>query len=125
MPGYSFGFNDIMSLMGPFVLRTFDASKGQAAKDRQLAAGSPVLAILGTNSDEPTEWLKAGLALESMLLLARPENICSSFLNQPIEVPELRGLILASSIKFQISIDNHSLSCGFVSHDMQRRHTFY
>ena len=91
MPGYSFGFNDIMSLMGPFVLRTFDAGKGQAAKDRQLAAGSPVLAILGTNSDEPLDWLKAGLALGSILLLARSENIWSSFLNQPIEVPELRG----------------------------------
>ena len=44
-----------MSLMGPFVLRTFDAGKGQAAKDRQLAAGSPVHAILGTNSDEPID----------------------------------------------------------------------
>ena len=43
---YSVEFNDIMSLMGPFVLRTFDAGKGQAVKDRQLAAGSPVLAIL-------------------------------------------------------------------------------
>ena len=90
MPGYSFGFNDIMSLMGPFVLRTFDAGKGQAAKDRQLAAGSPVLAVLGTNSDEPMDWIKVGLALGSMLLFARSENIWSSFLNQPIEVPELR-----------------------------------
>jgi hypothetical protein len=53
MPGYAFGYNDIMSHMGPFVLRTFDIGKGQAAKDRQLAAGSPTLAILGTRSDEP------------------------------------------------------------------------
>jgi hypothetical protein len=35
MPGYAFGFSDIMSHMGPFVLRTFDIGKGQAAKDRQ------------------------------------------------------------------------------------------
>jgi nitroreductase len=88
MPGYSFGFNDIMSLMGPF-----DAGKGQAAKDRQLAAGSPVLALLGSNSDEPIDWLKAGLALGSILLFARSQNIWSSFLNQPIEVPELRGRV--------------------------------
>lgn len=82
-----------MSLMGPFVLRTFDAGKGQAAKDRQLAAGSPVLAILGTNSDEPIDWIKVGLALGCMLLFASSENIWSSFLNQPIEVPELRGRV--------------------------------
>ena len=32
MPGYSFGFNDIISLMSPFVLRTFDSGKGQGSK---------------------------------------------------------------------------------------------
>ena len=90
MPGYAFGFSDIMSHMGPFVLRTFDIGKGQAAKDRQLAIGCPILAILGTESDEPMDWLRAGMALSRMLLLARSENIWSSFLNQPIEVPELR-----------------------------------
>lgn len=90
MPGYAFGYSDIMSHMGPFVLRTFDIGKGQAAKDRQLAAGSPTLAILGTRSDEPMDWLKTGMALSRMLLAAQTENVWSSFLNQPIEVPELR-----------------------------------
>jgi hypothetical protein len=90
MPGYAFGYSDIMSRMGPFVLRTFDFGKGQAAKDRQLAAGSPVLAILGTRSDEPMDWLNVGMALSRMLLTAQTENVWSSFLNQPIEVLELR-----------------------------------
>jgi hypothetical protein len=36
MPGYAFGFGDIMSLVGPFVIRTFDFGKGQAAKDKNL-----------------------------------------------------------------------------------------
>ncbi|MGC1131444.1 MAG: nitroreductase family protein [Nitrososphaeraceae archaeon] len=90
MPGYAFGYNDIMSHMGPFVLRTFDIGKGQGAKDRELAAGSPTLAILGTRSDEPMDWLKTGMVLSRMLLAAQSENVWSSFLNQPIEVPELR-----------------------------------
>ena len=93
MPGYAFGYNDIMSHMGPFVLRTFDIGKGQAAKDRQLAAGSPTLAILGTKPDEPMDWLKTGMALSRMLLKAQGENVWSSFLNQPIEVPELRSKV--------------------------------
>jgi pimeloyl-ACP methyl ester carboxylesterase len=55
MPGYAFGYSDIMSHMGPFVLRTFDFGKGQAAKDRQLAAGSSALAIL--ELDPMNQWI--------------------------------------------------------------------
>jgi Putative TM nitroreductase len=90
MPGYAFGYSDVMSYMGPFVIRTFDIGKGQAAKDRQLAVGSPVLAILGTESDKAMDWLEAGMALSRMLLLAISENVWCSFLDQPLEVPELR-----------------------------------
>jgi nitroreductase len=90
MPLYAFGFGDLMSKAGPFVIRTFDTGKGQAAKDRQLAEGSPVLAILGTEDDAPPEWLATGQALARVLLGARAEGVWTSFLDQPIEVPELR-----------------------------------
>jgi hypothetical protein len=55
IPGYSFGISNIMSFMGPFVIRTFDAGKGKATKDRDLVRGSPVLTVLGSNSDEPID----------------------------------------------------------------------
>lgn len=90
MPGYAFGFGDIMSLVGPFVIRTFDFGKGQAAKDKELATGSPVLLVIGTNSDNTLTWLNSGLALSNVLLYLKSENIWSSYLNQPIEVPNLR-----------------------------------
>jgi hypothetical protein len=90
IPGYALGFGDLMSLAGPFVIRTFDTGKGQAAKDRQLAEGSPVLAVLGTEGDTPADWLSAGQALARVLLRARAEDVWASFLNQPIEVPDLR-----------------------------------
>jgi hypothetical protein len=90
MPGYAFGFGDIMSMVGPFVIRTFDFGKGQAAKDKELAIGSPVLLVIGTNSDNTLSWLNAGLALSNILLYLKSENIWCSYLNQPIEVPELR-----------------------------------
>lgn len=79
-----------MSHVGPFVLRTFDFGRGQAAKDRQLASGSPILIVLGTRSDEPMDWPRIGMALSRMLLAAQSENVWASFLNQPIEVLELR-----------------------------------
>jgi nitroreductase len=91
MPGYAFGVGDLMSYIGPFVVRTFDIGKGQAAKDRELARSCPTLAVLGTGTDEPQDWLWTGMALSKILLMARAENIWCSFLNQPIEVTVLRG----------------------------------
>ena len=90
MPGYAHGIPDIASYVGPFLIRTFDIGKGQAAKDTQLATGSPVLAVLGTDADEPLNWIQTGQVLARILLRARAENVWTSFMDQPIEVPELR-----------------------------------
>lgn len=91
MPGYAHGITgDIASYIGPFLVRTFDIGRGQAAKDRQLAAGSPVLAVLGTDADRPVDWINAGQAIAEILLRARTEDVWASFMNQPIEVPDLR-----------------------------------
>ena len=75
---------------GPLIIRTFDLGKGRAAKDWDIAVFSPVLAVLGTYADAPHDWLTAGQALASVLLRARAEDVWASFLNQPIEVPDLR-----------------------------------
>ena len=94
MPGYAHGISDIASYVGPFMIRTFDVGKGQAAKDRQLSIGSPVLAVLGTDADEPLPWIQTGQALARILLQARAQDVWTSFMNQPIEVPELRPKLL-------------------------------
>lgn len=90
MPGYAHGIPDLMSYVGPVLIRTFDLGKGQAAKDMQLATGSPILAVLGTDSDGPLSWIHTGQALARILLQARSVDVWASFMNQPIEVPELR-----------------------------------
>lgn len=90
MPGYAFGLGNLASYAGPLVVRTFDWGEGQAARDRQLAEGSPVLAVLGTHADLPPLWLAAGQALDHVLLRAAAEGVGASYLNQPIELPELR-----------------------------------
>lgn len=95
MPGYAHGIGDMASLLGPWIVRTFDWGDGQAAKDRQLALGSPVLAVLGTDEDSPLAWLAAGQALSRMLLRLRAGGVWASFLNQAIEVPELRPRLAA------------------------------
>lgn len=93
IPGYAFGISDLFSYVGPYVIRTFDMGKAQAAKDRELVTGSPVLVVLGTNTDQPRDWLNAGMSLAKILLTARAEDVWFSFLNQPIEVGALRGRV--------------------------------
>lgn len=90
IPGYAFSVAEVVAYVGPFLLRTFDWGQGQAAKDRQLATGSPLLAVLGTERDTPAAWMTAGQAQQHVLLEACNAGISASYLNQPIEVAELR-----------------------------------
>jgi len=90
IPGYGFGFPDLISVTGPFVIRTFDLGNFQAARDRELAEGSPILTVFGTEADTAHDWIAAGQALARVLLTARASNVWASYLNQPVEVEELR-----------------------------------
>jgi hypothetical protein len=94
MPGYALGIGDVLSLAAPLVVRTFDIGRGKAAEDKQIVNGSPLLAVLGTATDDPEDWVHAGQALESIVLRAQAEGVSSSFLSQPIEVPELRTRLI-------------------------------
>ena len=77
------------------VVRSFDMGDGVGAKDRQLAEGSPLLAVLGTPGDTPADWLRAGQALQHALLVGVANGLQASYLNQPVETPELRGRVQA------------------------------
>jgi nitroreductase len=90
MPGYALGLGAVKAAVGPMVVRMFDAGRGQAARDRRLVADAPMLALLGTARDTPYHWLVAGEAVAHVLLRAQVSDIAASFLNQPIEVPDLR-----------------------------------
>jgi hypothetical protein len=72
------------------VVRTFDMGHGVAAKDRQLADESPVLAVLSTEGDSQRDWLAAGQALQRLLLLGVQLGLQASYLNQPVQVAALR-----------------------------------
>jgi len=93
MPGYAHGLGDLAASVGPLVIRTFDIGDGRAARDRQLALGSPALAVLWTEQDTPRDWMRAGLSLGAALLSLEADGIAVSYLNQPIEVPELRDRV--------------------------------
>lgn len=90
IPGYAMGASEWASYVTPFVVRTFDWGTVQAIDDRKLMEGSPVLAVIATEHDATRSWLHAGEALARVLLRAQQEGLSASYLNQPIEVEDLR-----------------------------------
>lgn len=90
LPGYAHGHGDLMSMLDSFVIRTFDLGNSTAARDQDLAEHSPALLIVGTGEDQPADWMRAGQALQHVLLLATACGLAASFLNQPVEVDNLR-----------------------------------
>ncbi|WP_112237816.1 Acg family FMN-binding oxidoreductase [Kribbella monticola] len=65
-----------------------DTGRRSAAFER-----SPQLAILATRRDGPAEWLRAGQAMERLLLEATAAGLATSLLNQAIEHDNLRWLL--------------------------------
>ncbi len=51
------------------------------------------VALLSTVHDTPTDWVRAGQALERALLVATAEGLSASFMNQPLEQQDLRWLV--------------------------------
>jgi hypothetical protein len=90
IPGYAFGMSDLFSRVGAVVLRRINWGKYHARKDLKLLEHTPLLAVLGTDGDSTRDWLAAGQALSYLLLCARAEGVSASYMNQPIEVAELR-----------------------------------
>ena len=94
MPGYAQGINEYLDFTTPLfalVLRTFDLGNTVAERSRKLVEQSPAIAVLGTKNDTNFDWLIAGQALEKILLRGQAVGLRSSFLNQPVQVPELRS----------------------------------
>ncbi len=93
MPCYTQGMARGLDPLTPLLarlIRTFDIGGMTAAHDKDLVLYSPVLAVLGTQSDRRADWVGVGQALERAVLIARAAGVWVSYLNQPIEVPALR-----------------------------------
>lgn len=91
LPGDVHAKGSFHEMTSPFLVRTFDLWREEAARDRHLVAGAPVLAVLGTFNDTPGDWFMTGMAMERILLEACASGLQTSFVNQPVEVPSLRS----------------------------------
>jgi hypothetical protein len=84
---------NLETLAARWAIRLLDRGVASAHHNRDLAEASPLLMVLGTDGDTPRDWLRAGEALSRVLLVATAEGLSASFLNQPVERPELRYLV--------------------------------
>jgi hypothetical protein len=72
------------------VVSAFDLGSRTGASDQELASSAPLLAVVTTDRDEPEAWLRAGQALQRVLLVAARHGVQAGHLNQPCQLPDLR-----------------------------------
>jgi hypothetical protein len=94
IPTYAQGPDDLLPHNGDGLLSSSDLGQGVGARDQLVAYNAPALAVLGSSEDEPAAWLRTGLCLERILLRASYDDVTGSFLNQPIQVPQIRPRLL-------------------------------
>ena len=87
--GFVDGVNFVASYVEALLVRSFPSAEAFAKADRQLAEQAPVIALLGTYEADPRAWLAAGETMAAVLLRALAVGVHASFLNQPVEVPQL------------------------------------
>src|SRR6266566_1995189 len=74
-----------------FPLRDFTA--GHRPVTSSPPEAHPGIGVLCTTSDRRADWLRAGQALHHLLLAGSAEGYAASFLNQPLEIPQLRSRV--------------------------------
>ncbi|MDX3451719.1 nitroreductase family protein [Streptomyces sp. ME02-8801-2C] len=87
VPHYAFGPR---KRGGRAPMRDFAGPRQVAGRDAADFEQNPQLALISTDHDRPEDWLRAGQAMERVLLLATREGLASSFVTQPLEWTDLR-----------------------------------
>ncbi|MFE2374529.1 Acg family FMN-binding oxidoreductase [Streptomyces sp. NPDC059398] len=90
VPQYAFG---PLKRGGSAPARDFAGRARVAGRPRADFEDRPQLALLSTARDEPADWLRAGQALERVLLVATLHGLSTSFATQALEWPELRWVL--------------------------------
>jgi len=90
MPLYTFGVPDTIALGFPAAFKEFDLSGAVIYRDSGLIHGCAAMAVLTSDQDDKSAWVRCGQALEKYLLKATSYDVRASFFSQPIGLPELR-----------------------------------
>lgn len=87
------------SILGALVrgiVTHLDIGRSAADTDGQLVTDAPLVMILSTATDQTTDWLATGRALEQMLLVAAEHDLAAGHFNQVCQVADVRELVQSS-----------------------------
>ncbi|MFJ7175723.1 Acg family FMN-binding oxidoreductase [Streptomyces massasporeus] len=90
LPSSTLGRQDALERMP---MRDFGAHRHPDVLPARAFEPRPALALLSTAHDRRADWLRAGQALERVLLLATRRGVRASLLHQAMEWPDLRRVL--------------------------------
>jgi nitroreductase len=74
-------------------LRDFGLTQPQLERRGERFEPYPTLVVLSTDGDSADHWLRAGQALQRVLLAATVHGLAATPMSQPLEIPALRELV--------------------------------
>ncbi|MDO5296792.1 MAG: hypothetical protein Q4F00_09190 [bacterium] len=116
VPGYALGLDKWSAMLAPVTHRFFNFTDQNARSDSALTEDTWALcaAFMG-EEDSKRGWMRCGIALQNVLLLAASYGIQASFLNQIIPIPELRSRL--SQLLGRRDIPQTVIRLGYPSQD--------
>ena len=90
IPEYAFGPR---KRDGKAPVRDFAGRRPVAGRGAVTFEHTPHLVLLGTADDRPVDWLRAGQAMERVLLLATVNGLSTSLTSHVLEWPDLRWVV--------------------------------
>jgi nitroreductase len=87
--------------------------------EHHLVQQAPAVIVLGTTRDDPASWLACGQALEAILLHATARGLAAAFLNQVLEIPELRARV--AELVPEVGVPQMVLRLGVPAEPTERR----
>ncbi|HET8684426.1 MAG TPA: nitroreductase [Micromonosporaceae bacterium] len=90
LPPQAFGPWDALEALP---LRDFGLTQPKLHRDTEPFEPYPTLVVLSTDGDTRDHWLRAGQALERVLLLATVRGLAATPTSRPLEVPALRKMV--------------------------------
>jgi nitroreductase len=90
VPAQAFGPWDALEALP---LRDFGLARPQLRRREEQFEPYPTLAVLATDGDTAEHWLRAGQALQRVLLVATVRGLAATPMSQPLEIPALRELV--------------------------------
>ncbi|WP_298584656.1 Acg family FMN-binding oxidoreductase [uncultured Kocuria sp.] len=91
LTGRTAGRPPVPGPVGTVLARLLVRAGAQARTDAEQLKSSAGVAVFVAPGDDPSAWVEAGRACQRFALQAEALDIRTAFVNQPIEVPELRA----------------------------------